>query len=52
MTVNKALKLAIGALHKEYRYWVCIADSSAGDKKCNEIKEAIKILLSMIVKEK
>ena len=51
MTVNDALKLAINALQKEYRY-VLFANGSdvyLPDIKLTDIKEAIKVIFSMII---
>lgn len=47
MKRKQALQLAIDALQKEYRKWLFVSDTSAGEKKRAEISMAIEILDSM-----
>jgi len=47
MTRREALRLAIAALQKEYRYWLFVSDSVAGERKRVEIAQAIETLDGM-----
>jgi len=51
MNLNQALKLAIDALHKEWKYILYAGDSKAADMNRAEIIQAIKILARLITNE-
>jgi len=51
MNLNQALKIAIDALHKEWKYILYTGDSKASDMSRAEIIQAIKILARLTTNE-
>jgi len=51
MNLNQALKLAIDALEKEWRYTLYVSDSDVSNEKLIELGEAVKLFYSMLEEE-
>ena len=47
MRRKEALQIAITALQREYKYWLLVSDSDAGDKMRTKIAQAIEKLDAM-----